>query len=1294
MVNSAAIRLSSRHSTAGNGTFTNNGGTVSGANGGSTYFIDSATAANGTFTNNGGLVSGINGGFMNFLDSSTAGNGTFTNNGGTVNGAFGGFTAFFNTSTASTGIFTNNGGAVSGASGGVTEFLNTSTAGTGTFTNNGAAVSGASGGVTVFFDSSTAGNGNFTINGGTVSGASGGLTEFCNTSTAANGTFTINGSTVSGALRGIAQFFDSSTAGSGTFTNKGGTVNGALGGRTQFFDTSTAGNANFTDSAASVSGAGGGSVRFNNSSSAGSAMFTNNGAVVSGAFGGFLLFTGTSTAANGTVINNGAAVTGAFNTADLMQFQGSATAAGSTITNNGGTAAGASGGELDFFDTSTAGAATLIANGGTGGGGGGYILFIADSTGGTSQIELNGNGYLDISDHNAPGVTVGSIEGSGNVFLGANNLTVGSNNLSTTFSGVMQDGGDGGGIGGSLTKIGTGTFTLSGANTYTGPTSINAGTLALSGSGSFADSPLITVGIAAGSTAKFDVSAVTGGTYDVPSGQTIKGGGTVVGNISLGSGAILAPGNSPGTLTETGNATYAGGGTYQWEINNATGTKGADPGWDWHNISGTLTIGATSSSQFTIDITGLNTGNTAGVVSNFNKFANYSWIISSAGSISGFAPDEFTLATTNFINNNSINDGSFKITQVGNDLVLQYDAASPLNAYWKGGQNSVWSTNNSGATNWVDAPAGSETNQIPSATSNVFFTANSASNFASTTLGQDFTINSLTFTGAGTSATSSVGIGGSNTLTINATNANGNPAGNGITVQSGSGNHTISSNVALGGDQTWTVTDATNTLTVSGAISDPGTGFILTKAGAGALLLSGDNTFGNGSNNPQNSFVLSQGTLKLGNSSALGGKILVIDGGTTLDSTVANLVMASAPLSQQTWNGDFTFTGTNSLTFGGGQITLGDATSTGSSRTVTVSANTLTMGQDISNGSNGTNSLIKEGAGTLVLSGLNSFTGDLTINAGTLSTYSIGGNAGSPSGIGSGTTINLGNGTLLYTGQGASTNRTINLSASTGTATIDASGTDFTSITFTSDFTATGAGSKTLVLQGSTGFAGEIAGKIVDNLSGTNNTSVTKAGTGTWTLSGANTYSGSTTINGGTLFVNGNQSTATGAVSVNNTGTLLGGTGTIGGAVTVNAGANITGATNGTVGTLTLSSTATFTGISGSLASYLVDLSGATSDRLSLGGALNLSNTFDKITFNGSADGTTTYVLASYSSISGIFDNVTDLPSGYSLSYTGTELDLAPVPVPEPATWIGGALALGVLGWSQRRRFVRLIRGC
>ena len=57
---------------------------------------------------------------------------------------------------------------------------------------------------------------------------------------------------------------------------------------------------------------------------------------------------------------------------------------------------------------------------------------------------------------------------------------------------------------------------------------------------------------------------------------------------------------------------------------------------------------------------------------------------------------------------------------------------------------------------------------------------------------------------------------------------------------------------------------------------------------------------------------------------------------------------------------------------------------------------------------------------------------------------------------------------------------------------------------------------KTLTLQGSTAGTGEFGGAIVDNSVG-NTTAVTKAGTGTWTLSGANTYTGGTTVNAGTL---------------------------------------------------------------------------------------------------------------------------------------------------------------------------------
>jgi len=189
-----------------------------------------------------------------------------------------------------------------------------------------------------------------------------------------------------------------------------------------------------------------------------------------------------------------------------------------------------------FYDTSTAGSATLIANEGTNGGQGGTIVFGDKSSGGTSRIEVFGNGNLDISFMNVPhhsdrGVTVGSIEGDGNVFLGEKNLTVGSSDLSTAFSGVMQDGGQHAGTGGSLTKIGSGTLHLPGADTYTGNTNINGGVLHVDGS-------------------------IASNTF-LKHGGTLAGTGTVHGNLTNNFGTV-SPGSAFGTLT-VDNYTQRGG---------------------------------------------------------------------------------------------------------------------------------------------------------------------------------------------------------------------------------------------------------------------------------------------------------------------------------------------------------------------------------------------------------------------------------------------------------------------------------------------------------------------------------------------------------------------------------------------------------------------------------------------------------------------------------------------------------------------------------------------------------------
>ena len=401
---------------------------------------------------------------------------------------------FNNSATAGSGtFFTTNGGTNLQPDPGFISFNDSSSAGSGTFTNNGPTTASQTfgGGATVFADSATAANGTFINNGGTVSSqvnGTSGNTDFGGTATAADGIFTNKAATVSGGDGGGTAFFESSTAGNATITNEGGIVRGGSGGRTSFsglFGASTAGNA----------------------------TITNNGGTVSGASGGVTFFEGFF-----EILGPGTTIFG------------SSTAGNATIINNGTNISGAGGSETVFFTdssnplgASTAGNATLIANGGTGGGQGGEILFKGFSQGGTSRIEVFGNGSLDISAHAAPGLTVGSIEGSGNVFLGVNNLIVGSNNTSTAFSGVIQDGGENGGRGGSVTKIGTGTLTLSGANTYTGNTNINGGVLQVDGS----------------------IMSNT----SVNHGGTLAGTGTVTGNVTNNRGGTVSPGDTPGTLT-------------------------------------------------------------------------------------------------------------------------------------------------------------------------------------------------------------------------------------------------------------------------------------------------------------------------------------------------------------------------------------------------------------------------------------------------------------------------------------------------------------------------------------------------------------------------------------------------------------------------------------------------------------------------------------------------------------------------------------------------------------------------
>ncbi len=331
---------------------------------------------------------------------------------------------------------------------------------------------------------------------------------------------------------GTITFGGTSTAGNATFTNNN-LVN--------FFNTSTAGDATFTNNSV---------LRFEESSTAGNGTFTNNGGT-----GGFVVFSGipdiiSPTAGDSTFTNSD----GGF-----IVFN-SGIAGNATLTNNGAAVSGAIPSET-IFNPGDAGNATLIANGGLDGGDGGLIVFSSAggvSTGGTARVQVFGNGKLDISQQSASGLTTGSIERDGLIFLGANKLTVGANNLSTTFSGLIQDGGIGGGTGGSLTKTGNSELSLTEANTYTGGTTLEAGTLLV----------------------KNETDSATGsGAVRVNAG-TLGGTGKIAGAVTIGTGigigAFLSPGNSatePGTLTIDNNTlTFNSASTYKCALDRTTVT--------------------------------------------------------------------------------------------------------------------------------------------------------------------------------------------------------------------------------------------------------------------------------------------------------------------------------------------------------------------------------------------------------------------------------------------------------------------------------------------------------------------------------------------------------------------------------------------------------------------------------------------------------------------------------------------------------------------------------------------------
>jgi autotransporter-associated beta strand protein len=192
----------------------------------------------------------------------------------------------------------------------------------------------------------------------------------------------------------------------------------------------------------------------------------------------------------------------------------------------------------------------------------------------------------------------------------------------------------------SLVKTGTGQWSLSGANTYTGATEVREGTLQISSGGSITSTATIS------NTATLLVNG-TAGTVNVETGGSLGGAGTV-GAVTLNSGSLLKPGNSPGNLTAASSVWNAGG-TYEWQITSLTGTAGTD--WDLFTVTGGLNLSALSSSAtFNLSL------DSAGALAGFSDTSEYTWTFAKAASITGLSSTDagtdisnlFNILATNF----------------------------------------------------------------------------------------------------------------------------------------------------------------------------------------------------------------------------------------------------------------------------------------------------------------------------------------------------------------------------------------------------------------------------------------------------------------------------------------------------------------------------------------------------------------------------------------------------------------------------------------------------------------------
>jgi fibronectin-binding autotransporter adhesin len=766
-----------------------------------------------------------------------------------------------------------------------------------------------------------------------------------------------------------------------------------------------------------------------------------------------------------------------------------------------------------------------------------------------SVVTLSGGSIVFSSTVSPHSFTFGDLSGSGDLALKDNatptphavSLTIGGSNDSPTYSGILSGAG-------SLTKVGLGALTLSGANSYAGLTTVSAGSLTLSGSA--ASGTMTTSGIAVnGGTFAFSPTAAT--TLGLTGSTLTLGGGDV--NFDIGS-AGLSDEITANTLTLTANSAFSF--TAIGEI--SSGTTYTLATYNTLNNSGPYTISGQTVGRLILTPTiGANaitvTPTVAQAIWNSSSGGNWSsgpWLNYTPGvagdtAMFGSLPGLLSSATIvvdmpETVGSMTFNNttASYTIGTAGSsNLTLDNGSLSAMVAVQNGGSHTIAENValNSNVLISIDPTASLS---IGGALSDG---ANGPSSLTKTGSGTLNLTGLNSYSGGTNVDAGQLAIGSSGTL--GATNGALVVNGTGI-LDLGGTSQTVGA-VTIGGG-----TIQNGTLTGSSFASTGGAASaVLAGASAslsqnsGTLTLSGANTYGGGT-------IVSAGTLDITGSGTLGATtgtlavngVGILDlggttqtvgavtfgGGTIQNGTLtgssfastggtASAVLAGAGASLAQNAGTLTLSGTN--TYGGGTtVSAGNLDITGSG----------TLGAT-------TGTLVVNGVGILDLGGTTQIVGAVTIGGGTIQNGTLSGTSfisnggGTVSAVlaGAGASLTQHSGTLTLSGANTYGGGTI---VSAGTLDITGSGT-LGATTGTLAVNGTGVldlGGTTqtvgaVTFGGGTIQNGTLTGSSMASTGGAASAVLAGAGAslaqnaGTLTLSGANTYSGGTTVSGGTL---------------------------------------------------------------------------------------------------------------------------------------------------------------------------------